>query len=135
MKNILMLLGFCVLGVLAGTAVMYGYSKLSNNDGQLQITHGDFSNQYAQAGNQVILFGTSTCPYCKQAREFFAANKTRYRDYVVDKDEAAQSRFRVIQEKYSIQSVPVVLIGDTLVVGFDKGRYMDELRRAKLSGP
>ena len=135
MKNILMLLGFCVLDALAGTAVMYGYSKLSSGDDHLQVKHGDFSGQYAQAGSQVILFGTSTCPYCRQARELFAANKTRYRDYVIDKDEAAQSKFRGIQEKYSIQSVPVVLIGDTLVVGFDKDRYMDELHRAKLAGP
>lgn len=134
MKNILMLLGFCVLGTLAGMAAMYGYSKLSGDDTQLQVAHGDFSSHYTQAGSQVILFGTSTCPYCKQAREFFAANKTRYRDYVIDKDETAQSRFQGIQGKYSIQSVPVVLIGDTLVVGFDKDRYMDELRRAKLAG-
>jgi hypothetical protein len=56
-------------------------------------TSGDHAELYAKAGTSVVLYATSTCPYCAKVRELFAARSVRYTEYQIDKSEQAKQEF------------------------------------------
>jgi glutaredoxin 3 len=67
----------------------------------------------------VTIYSTPTCHFCHAAKEFFTANKVTFSDYNVATDLA--KRQEMIQ-KSGQMGVPVIYIGDQLVVGFDEDR-------------
>ena len=71
----------------------------------------------AKTKQKVIIYTTPTCPYCKMAKEFFKANKVEYEDIDVSSNrEAAEHMI----EKSGQMGVPVIEVGDQIIVGFDK---------------
>lgn len=77
---------------------------------------GDYSDIYAKAGQPVVLYSTSTCPYCKKVRALFAKEGISYTDYVVDKSNAATASFI----KLGGGAVPMIFIGNRKIVGFNE---------------
>lgn len=70
----------------------------------------------------VIVYSTSTCPYCHMAKDFLKENKVKFTDYNVAEDRAkAQEMIR----KSGQMGVPVLDIDGAIVVGFDK----EEIRK------
>lgn len=67
----------------------------------------------------VTIYSTSTCGYCKMAKEFFAANNVPFTDYNVGTD--LEKRKEMV-EKSGQMGVPVIFVGDDMTVGFDKPR-------------
>ncbi len=66
---------------------------------------------------KVIIYSTPTCPYCHMAKEYFTANNVKYQDINVAADhKAAQDMIK----KSGQMGVPVIDIGGTIIVGFDK---------------
>ena len=71
----------------------------------------------AKAKQKVIIYSTPTCPYCKMAKEFFKANKVEFEDIDVSSNrEAAEHMI----ERSGQMGVPVIGVGDQIIVGFDK---------------
>ncbi|MEK7602093.1 MAG: glutaredoxin domain-containing protein [Patescibacteria group bacterium] len=71
----------------------------------------------------VTIYTTPTCHFCQMSKEFFKANNVAYTEYNVAAD--AEKRAEMI-EKSGQRGVPVIYIGDEMVIGFDKKRF-DEL--------
>lgn len=69
---------------------------------------------------QVIMFTTQTCGYCKIAKNFLAQNNIHYIEKDVNKDIQARNEMA----KRNISGVPTFLIGDEIVVGFDKEKIL-----------
>jgi glutaredoxin 3 len=70
----------------------------------------------AQA-SRVILFTTPTCSYCKAAKRYFIEKKVRFKEIDVSRDQrAAQDMMR----KTGQMGVPVILINNRPIVGFDR---------------
>ncbi len=67
----------------------------------------------------VTIYSTPTCHFCHMAKEFFDANKITYTDHNVAND---LSKRKEMVEKSGQMGVPVIMIGDQLVVGFDQDR-------------
>ncbi len=65
----------------------------------------------------VTIYSTPTCHFCHAAKEFFTANNVTYTDVNVATD--LDSRKFMI-EKSGQMGVPVIMIGDDVVVGFDQ---------------
>jgi glutaredoxin-like YruB-family protein len=65
----------------------------------------------------VTIYSTPTCHFCNLAKEFFAANNVSYTEHDVASD--MEKRQEMI-DKSGQMGVPVILIGDELIVGFDK---------------
>jgi len=61
------------------------------------------------------MYGTEECPYCQKARAYLKGRGIAFADERVNKPGPAQARF----EKLKIDGVPVILIGEHLVHGFD----------------
>lgn len=65
---------------------------------------------------EVVMYATSWCGYCAKARAFFDARKIDYVELDVDRDaEAAQ-----INRRLGGGGVPTIMVGDTLVNGFNE---------------
>ncbi len=67
---------------------------------------------------QVKIYSTPTCPYCNMAKEFFKEKGIEYEDINVAEDQEAEKE---MVERSGQMGVPQILIGETLIVGFDKG--------------
>ncbi len=65
----------------------------------------------------VTIYSTPSCHYCHMAKEFFTANNIAFTNFDVASD--AEKRKEMV-EKSGQMGVPVILIGDDLVIGFDK---------------
>ena len=67
------------------------------------------------SSDKVILYSTTWCGYCKKTKELFARNKVPYLEYDVEHSEKGKSEFDALGKS----TVPVILIGDTLIHGFN----------------
>lgn len=76
------------------------------------LTHKD-------AMAKVTIYSTPTCGYCKAAKEFFDEKGVLYED--IDVSTNAEKRQEMI-EKSGQMGVPVICVGDEIMVGFDKGK-------------
>lgn len=72
----------------------------------------------------VSIYTTETCGYCKLAKEFFQKNNVQYSEYDVGRDLAKRQE---MIEKSGQMGVPVIFIGDDMVIGFNKPRLSELL--------
>lgn len=109
--NVLVIGAFLAAGLFAGPWLRAGYDRLFP---PAAFVTGDFDRLYQDAGKPVVVFSTSTCPFCKRAREMLARENVDYRDFVVDQSPDAERRF----EELGGGAVPQVFIGDRRIMGF-----------------
>jgi glutaredoxin 3 len=65
----------------------------------------------------VIIYTTPVCTYCKHAKDFFKENNVSYTEIDVAAD--TEKRAEMI-DKSGQMGVPVIEIGDNIVIGFDQ---------------
>ncbi len=75
---------------------------------------------------RVVLFSTSTCSWCRRAKRYFKERGVPFKEINVERDQQAA---RDIVRKTGQTGVPVIKIGSSWIVGFDKGRIDKELDR------
>ena len=72
----------------------------------------------------VIIYSTPTCVYCKAAKDFFNEKKVKFTEYNVASD---TERRKEMVDKTGQMGVPVIVIGDEAVVGFDQDKIVELL--------
>lgn len=65
----------------------------------------------------VVIYSTPTCHFCHMAKDFFAANNVPFTDYNVAQDQEKRAE---MLEKSNQMGVPVIFIGDDMVIGFNE---------------
>ena len=65
----------------------------------------------------ITIYSTPTCHFCQMAKEFFKEQGVAYTEFDVAHD--LERRQEMIQ-KSGQMGVPVILVGDEVIVGFDK---------------
>ena len=65
----------------------------------------------------VSIYTTPTCGYCRMAKDFFKEHNIAYTEYNVAED--AEKRKEMI-EKSGQMGVPVMFIGDNMIIGFNE---------------
>lgn len=75
------------------------------------------------AEKKAVVYTTPTCPYCKRAKDYLTQKGIDYVEYNValDRDKAQE-----MIQKSGQMGVPVIVIGDEVVVGFNQTK-LDEL--------
>lgn len=68
--------------------------------------------------NKVEVFSSDTCKYCVDVKEYLKENSIEYIEHNISKDEEARKNLI----KLGYMSVPVLLINENHVLGFDKLR-------------
>ena len=67
----------------------------------------------------IAIYSTPTCHFCHMAKDYFDAHGLKYEDYNVAVD--TEKRKEMV-EKTGQMGVPVIVIGDQVIIGFDEGR-------------
>ena len=67
--------------------------------------------------SKVSIYTTPTCSYCHMAKSYFSQNNIEYKEYDVSKD---QDKAHEMVHKTGQMGVPVIVIGNEVIVGFDK---------------
>lgn len=78
----------------------------------------------SEAGATVMIYSTPVCHYCQAAKAFFNENNVSYEDINVAED--AEKRQEMI-EMTGQMGVPVIKIGNDVVVGFDEPKVKELL--------
>ena len=74
--------------------------------------------------NSVIVYSTPTCPFCIRAKQFLKDNNVQFEDIDVSENhEKAQEMIK----KSGQMGVPVLEIGEKIIVGFDKDKIKEAL--------
>jgi glutaredoxin 3 len=72
----------------------------------------------------VTIYSTPTCHFCHMAKDFFTEKGVQFTDYNVASD--AAKRTEMIQLTGQL-GVPVIVINDDIMVGFDRNRLAAKL--------
>lgn len=73
--------------------------------------------------DKVKVYSSDTCPYCTAVKGFLQENNIEFEEANVSRDDVARNE--LIQKGY--RGVPVIVIGDEEVVGFDQPRLKELL--------
>lgn len=69
----------------------------------------DFDTEY-----KVLMYATSWCPYCQQARNYFRQQGIAYTEYDIERDLEAKRRY----QSFGGRGVPVIFVGKRRMNGF-----------------
>ena len=72
----------------------------------------------------VSIYSTPSCHFCHAAKDFFNANHVAFTDFDVASDMAKRQE---MIEKTGQMGVPVIIVGDEVIVGFDEPRLRSAL--------
>jgi glutaredoxin-like YruB-family protein len=73
---------------------------------------------------QVTIYTTPTCHFCQMSKEFFKENNIAYTEHDVASDVAQRQE---MIDKSGQMGVPVIFVGEDMVIGFDKRRLSELL--------
>jgi glutaredoxin len=74
--------------------------------------------------NDVILYVTSWCKYCKKAKAFLRSRKIAFTEYDIEKDHQAAQRRKELDPR---SGVPLAVINGHVLLGFSEASYMKAL--------
>ena len=72
----------------------------------------------------VTIYSTPVCHFCQAAKEYFKTNDVEYTEHDVAAD---QEQRQAMIEMTGQMGVPVIKIGDEVVVGFDEAKVKELL--------
>ncbi len=72
----------------------------------------------------VTIYSTPTCHFCQMAKDFFAEKGVEYTGYDVSTDAAKRAEMIELTGQLG---VPVIVIGDEMMVGFDRAKIAAKL--------
>lgn len=68
----------------------------------------------AAPSKQVVMYATSWCPYCQQARNYFREQGIPYVEHDIEKDAEAERTYKAFGGK----GIPVIFVGQRRMNGF-----------------
>lgn len=74
---------------------------------------------------QVTIYSAPWCAFCHAAKQFLDSKKVKYHDINVDADHAAAME---LVQKTGQAGIPVLLIGDETIIGFNRPAIESALR-------
>lgn len=78
----------------------------------------------------VTVYSTTWCGFCHQAKKYFDSIGVKYNDINVEEDQKAAEE---MVKKSGQMGVPVIEIGKSIVVGFNKPKIDDLLKTAGIT--
>lgn len=109
----------------AGLAIGSGVPYISKALKPAYI-EGDYSAYYLTGKNSIVLYGTDSCPYCIQARAFLRERNIAF----IDRDVSASAQNRREFAQLGRKAVPVMLVGERLLTGFNPDHLESALIKA-----
>lgn len=118
--NAALITAFLAAGLLLGPQLRAGLDRLFPDS---HYVTGDYEALYQASGETVVMFSTSTCTYCKRAREVLQRENVEFTDFVIDQAPDAKRRF----EALGGGGVPQLFIGGRRITGFREKTILESL--------
>lgn len=67
----------------------------------------------------VTIYTTPTCPWCRKTKNYLSGKEITYLEYNVAQD---KGKAKEMVEKSGQMGVPVIVIGDQVIIGFDQSK-------------
>ncbi len=74
---------------------------------------------------EVKVYTTPTCPWCKKTKNLLEEHDIDYQEFDVSEDEEAA---REMVEESGQRGVPVTIIDDEVIIGYDRNRLEQALQ-------
>lgn len=81
---------------------------------EVKIDAGEYAGLASDSKEPLMLISTSSCPYCKQTREYLESRGIKYQDYVTDKSPRAEQLYK----EFGSPGVPVLFTADHKMLGY-----------------
>jgi glutaredoxin len=75
--------------------------------------------------DEIVLYTTSWCGYCKMTREFFAQNQVKFTEVDIEKSPVGRKQYEAAGGK---GSVPLIDINGDVIHGFDQAALKKALQ-------
>ena len=75
--------------------------------------------------DKVVIYTTSRCGYCRQAKQFMARNSIPFTEYDVETSARGKADYR----KLNGRGVPIILVGEQRMNGYSEGSLLNLLRQ------
>ena len=111
MKYLLILLFSFSLPVSADFIQLTNTSGYNQSDYLMQV-------RYRQKP-KVVMYSYTWCGYCKQARQYFRANRIPYVEYFIDRDHRAAARYKAFRGRVT----PIIFAGRSRINGFSPRHF------------
>lgn len=92
-----------------------------------KYSEGNFDAYYPDARIRVVVYGTETCPYCIKTRAYFKERHIAFTDIDIAKSEKGKHDYAQLGGK----GVPLILIGNRQMTGFDRAEIDRAIDKAK----
>jgi glutaredoxin len=92
--------------------------RIQSYSGAPQVQRAPGS-RVATSTQAVVMYATSWCGYCKEARAYFARNRIAYVEYDVEKNPTAKAEF----QRLGGRGVPLIVHGSSLMTGFSEQAF------------
>lgn len=86
---------------------------------------GNFTAYFPDAQTKVVLFGTSWCPHCADARAYLRKQNVKFADMDIEKNTTAGAQYKELKG----EGVPTILIGNRRIQGFNQGAIETALQK------
>lgn len=73
---------------------------------------------------EVVIYSTPTCHFCQLTKDFLKENNVPFTDHDVSTDQEKRAE---MVEKSGQMGVPVLFIGDEMIIGYDEDKIKKEL--------
>jgi len=124
MKTILEYLLFIVAGLAIGFGAVKAYNWVVHAEPP-RVVQGDYSAHIEATGEEVVLYGTKSCPYCAKTRDYFEQQGIAYAN--IEVDEPLSEEIAALYTALKIEAVPIVITRGQRMVGF----MPDEFKKIK----
>ena len=93
------------------------------------IQAGDYASIVAAAQRPVVLFATTTCPYCREAKGLLDAMGIEHAVLEIDASDAARELFAQLD----VNGVPVLVTPGFRILGYDEAAWRSRLAGVRTS--
>lgn len=90
---------------------------------------GDYSAYLNGAKSSVVLYSANWCPYCAKTKAYFAEHKIAYMEMDIENSPVAKQQY----QQLGGGSIPKVLIGNRMIVGFVPSAFEAALAKVVLA--
>ena len=112
------ILGDDLMRITSALAETFGSKVLTRVERMATDAHFD-----AQGRAKVVMYATSWCPYCKQQREYFAANNIAYEEIDVEASTANGDMYKALQGN----GYPLTYVGYRRFNGYKEKELLDAI--------
>lgn len=85
----------------------------------------DNSKHFQNTSEEVVMYSTQWCPYCKKARDFLKRNNIAFDERNI---ESGSEKVKLLYRSLNKESIPQIIIGNKLFSGFNETALKNELK-------